>query len=73
MALPPDLQEAVEAARAASRQNPPIDAGTALQMELKNRSLEHAFDEDQVIEAAEAVGVPKDGIQSFLEQMASWL
>lgn len=71
--LPPELRDVVEAARAMSRQNPPIDAGTALQMELKNRRLEYEFDEDQIIEAAEAVGVPKDEINSFLEQMASWL
>lgn len=73
MPLPRELQEVVAAARAMSRQNPPVDAGTALQLELKARGLENSFDEDQIIEAAEAVGVPKDEIQSFLEQVASWL
>lgn len=73
MALPKELQLVVDAARAVSRQNPPVDAGTALQLELKARGLENRYDEDQIIEAAEAVGVPKDGIQSFLEQIASWL
>lgn len=71
--IPRELQEVVDVARALSRQNPPLDAGIALQMELKNRRLEYEFDEDQIIEAAEAVGVPKDEINSFLEQMASWL
>ena len=73
MALPPELREVVSAARAMSLQNPPIDVGTAFQLELKNRKLENAFDEDQIIEAAEAAGIPDDEIQSFLEQMASWL
>ena len=71
--IPHKLQSVVDTVLKRPSQNPPIDAGTALQEELNTRDLRDAFTESEIIEAARAVGVPDDGIVEFLEELASWL
>lgn len=55
--------------------NPPeeIDAGVQLQVALVDSGLKDEFDEAEVIEAAIAVGVPKDKVIDWLQDFASWL
>ena len=54
--------------------NPPkVDKATRLQKELVSQGLQNEFSEDDIVEAALAMGVPADEIPSWLEDMASWL
>ena len=58
-------------------QNPPedentlIDGGTLLQIEIAQSG--EAFQEEDVIEAALKIGISKDSLIDFLEEMASWV
>lgn len=71
--IPRQLEAIVTAVKRAPRTNPPVDSGVQLQRELAHRKLLHTFTEEEVTEAAIAVGVPADEVNGFLESLASWL
>ena len=58
-------------------ENPPedddalIDGGTLLQIEIAQSG--ESFSEDDVLEAALKVGLSKESLIDFLEEMASWV
>jgi len=73
----PRLQRIVKQAQSGPAMNPggddQQDAGTMLQLGLLRSGLKNEFSEDDMFEAAKAVGVPEDDIPSWLEDFASYL
>lgn len=69
------LKRIVQQIKLIPKSNPgddlPVDLGTLLQLEILKSGVE--FPEDDVIDAALAVGVPEGSLISWLEDMASWV
>jgi len=49
------------------------DGGALLQLTLVERGLQYEFDEDDLIEAAVAVGVDEDDAGDWVDSFATWL
>ena len=61
-----------------ARANPPedgelLDGGWLLQLELLRSGQKLEFSEGELIEALQALGVPDDDIESWFEDLASYL
>lgn len=68
------LQRIVDRVKRMPAQNPSEDGvapGTTLQVEIVRSDLE--FREADVLEAAGAVGVSREDLVAWLEEMASWI
>jgi len=72
-----ELQKIVRRVNQRFQANPPedddtlVDAGTLLQIEILQSGLE--FRENDVLEAAVAIGIPEGSLIDWLEEMASWV
>ena len=71
----PILRQIVTKIKEIPKSNPPgeneVDLGTLLQIEIAKSGDD--FSEVDVLEAAQAVGVPEGELISWLEDMASWV
>lgn len=50
-----------------------VDAAQLLQLELLRSGLENEFDEDQIFEALDAIGLPEEDQIAWLEDFASYI
>jgi hypothetical protein len=50
-----------------------VDRSTRLQQYLVDQGLKDSYTEDDLADAAVAVGVPPDEVHDFLDELASWL
>jgi len=69
------LSKIVKGVQGHVQENPggDVDPGTLLQLEVLRSGFKDTFSEDDMIDAAEAVGVSKDDVLSWLEDFASYL
>lgn len=65
------MTKIVKYVRSSVQSNPPVDAGTRLQLELLRSGRQDEWTESEILEAAKAVGVA-DPV-AFLDDFASWL